>query len=169
MNIIDILGTIGFDWQVASVNLVSFLIIYLILKAFVFDHVKNLIKERREKIAAGLDNADQAAATLAQAQEQARLFEQQAQQEAHSLITEAKDRAVTVSDKVLSDAQLQAEQIIVNAQARGEQDIATMRQELTSEMIDVVVSAVAKIAQEDMTPQKQKEILSRAATLIAQS
>lgn len=169
MNIIDILGTIGFDWQVASVNLVSFLIIYWILKKFVFDHVKNLIKERREKIAAGLDQADQAAVTLSQAEEDARQVAKQAQLDAHGLISDAKERAESVSAKVLTDAQSQAEQIIASAHTRGEQDIATMRDELTSEMVDVVVAAVSKIAHEDMTPQKQQALLDRAAKLITQS
>lgn len=169
MNLLDILGTIGFNWKVALVNLVSFLIIFWILKKFVFESIAKVIKERREKIAAGLDQADQAALTLSQAEEDARQIAQQAQLDAHGLITDAKERAELVSSKVLTDAESQAQQIIATAHTRGEQDIATMRDELTSEMVDVVVAAVSKITQEDMTPQKQQTLLDRAAKLITQS
>ncbi|MCB9809211.1 F0F1 ATP synthase subunit B [Candidatus Nomurabacteria bacterium] len=169
MNIIDILGTIGFDWQVASVNLVSFLIIYWILKKFVFDHVKKLIKERRETIAAGLNNAEEAQTALARAQEEATGITHHAQQEAHTLIASAKERAEGVADKVVHDAQQQAQSIVADAHTRGEADIADMRQALKSEMADMVIATVAKITHENMSAEKQQSLMNRAADLIAQS
>ena len=169
MNLLDILGTIGFDWKVALVNLVSFLIIFFILKRFVFDHLSKVIKERREKIAAGLDNAEEAEAALNKAQEEAAGITGEAQQEAHGIIAASKGRAEDVAAKVAADAQKSADQVLAEAHTRGEADIAQMRKELKSEMAGVVVSAVGKITQENMNPEKQKSLIGRAAELIAQS
>lgn len=43
------LGKLGFDWQVAIANLINFLIIYFLLKKFVFDKLADAILERKTK------------------------------------------------------------------------------------------------------------------------
>ena len=151
------------------VNLVSFLIIFWILKKFVFGPITRVIKERREKISAGLSNADLAEATLLAAEKEAADFKQAAQQEAHGIVAESKGRAETVAAKVVADAETKAGQLVAEAHIRGESDIAQMRQELKNEMANVVVSAVGKITKEDMSSEKQQSLVGRAAELIAQS
>jgi F0F1-type ATP synthase membrane subunit b/b' len=47
MDILGILGKIGFDWQVALANLVNFLIIFWILKKFAFKPVREILQKDR--------------------------------------------------------------------------------------------------------------------------
>jgi F0F1-type ATP synthase membrane subunit b/b' len=60
----EVLAKLGFDWKVALANLVNFLIIYLLLRNVVFKKLGNAIRERREKIQAGLDDAEKAKTAL---------------------------------------------------------------------------------------------------------
>jgi len=168
MNLLDILGTIGFEWKVALVNLVSFLIIFFILKRFVFDHLTRLISERREKIAIGLDNAQEAESVLRRAQETATAITGTAQQEAYSIVAASKGRAEEVAEKISIDAQKSAEQLVQQARNRGEADVEQMRKELKKEVATIIVSAVGKITQEDMNAQKQSILIGRAIKIIAQ-
>ena len=55
VNIYEILGKIGFDWQVALASLVNFLIILFVLKKFAFKPIKKLIQERQNKINEGIE------------------------------------------------------------------------------------------------------------------
>jgi F0F1-type ATP synthase membrane subunit b/b' len=57
----EILGKIGFDWQVALANLVNFLIIVFLLKKFAFKPIAKIIQDRQNKINEGLENAKKAA------------------------------------------------------------------------------------------------------------
>ena len=70
MAILDILGKIGFDWQVAVANLVNFLIIFFILKRYAFKPIANIIKERQDQVNEGLDNAKLAETNLMQAEQE---------------------------------------------------------------------------------------------------
>lgn len=50
----SVLGKLGFDWQVAIANLINFLIIYFLLKKFVFDKLADAIAERKIKAEANI-------------------------------------------------------------------------------------------------------------------
>ena len=65
---LEILGKIGFDWQVALANLINFFIVFLLLKKFFFKKIKETIRERRNKIEKGLEDAEKAAESLKSAE-----------------------------------------------------------------------------------------------------
>ena len=63
-SLLEILGKIGFDWQVALANTVNFLIIFFLLKKFIFPSISKHITERQKKISEGLEKAKEAEARL---------------------------------------------------------------------------------------------------------
>ena len=51
---------IGFDWRMALAQLVNFLIIFYLLKRFVWGSIKKTLAERKAKIDKGLEDAEAA-------------------------------------------------------------------------------------------------------------
>jgi F-type H+-transporting ATPase subunit b len=69
MDILEVLGKIGFDWRVALVNLFNFLIVFLILKKFAFKPIENILERRRKKIEQGLKDAKKSRDILLQTED----------------------------------------------------------------------------------------------------
>lgn len=60
IDILEILGKIGFDWQVALVNTINFLLVFFLLQKFLFPTLRKAVEDRRAKIKEGLDKAQEA-------------------------------------------------------------------------------------------------------------
>ncbi len=156
---LEILGTIGFDWRVASVNLVSFLIIYFILKKYVFEHIAQLIRNRQQTISEGIRNAHDAQDALERAQSESDMITQTAQQEAYNIVQAAQADAQIVANNAIEDAQAQAQDIINHAHQRGEDEIENMRKELRDSMVDIIINTASQAVQDNLTPDMQKKLV----------
>ena len=52
----DALSGIGFDWRVALINFINFLIILWIFSKFIFPKILKVLKKRKEEIQKGIEN-----------------------------------------------------------------------------------------------------------------
>lgn len=66
--ILNILGTVGFNWHVALANFFNFLIILFLLQKFFFGKIRSTIQKRANIIEEGLNNAEDAAMFLRDAE-----------------------------------------------------------------------------------------------------
>ena len=94
MNILEILGNIGFDWRIAFANLVNFLIIFYLLKRYAFGPIGRILDERRRKIEEGLEHAREAETNLMMAKEE-----------------RARDEAAQILNKAALDAEKQKKEM----------------------------------------------------------
>lgn len=101
----EILGKLGFDWQVAIANLVNFLIIFYLLKRFLWKPLSETIENREKIIKEGLENAEQAKTDFVMAEEKAKEIIAKAKAEGNEIIAKAKNNA----DKMIADAKEKAE------------------------------------------------------------
>ena len=135
--LIGILGKIGFDWQVALANLVSFVIIFLILKKYAFGPIGKVIEERKKKIDKGLTDAEQAESLLKTAEIKKKEIIHSARDEAgkivstgtedkKKIIAEARDEAESEKDRILFQARQDAEKEKQNAQDAFNKESASM-------------------------------------------
>lgn len=164
--ITEILGKIGFDWQVALANLVNFIIIFLILKYLAFKPIQNVIEKRRQAIKEGLDNADEARTALREAESRKEAIIMEARQEANGLIATAKEQADRVVEKTLRDAESEKVKIITEGQKKAEREFDRMQQEVRGQAAELVVLGVEKILQEDLGEKDYKKLSDKAVAMM---
>ena len=162
MDLLDILGRIGFDWQVALANLINFLIIFWLIKRFAFKPIQATIAKRKEAIDAGLNQAQKAETELMMAKQKAGNIIAEAKQEANTLVADAKERG----DVLVTDAQTKArnehDRIVAEAKARTEKDREAAEAELQMKAAKLVTAGVKKILGDTITPE-QNETLTKQA------
>jgi len=142
---LEILGTIGFDYRVAIANLVSFLIIYFILKKWVFGPMKKIIDDRRSMIQQGIDKAQQSETELLVAQQQAEEALKQARAEANGIVASAKETADDQLAHAKKKAQEEADAIVAKADVQIEKNKTQMEKELFEKTAGLVAMGVQKI------------------------
>lgn len=139
------MDALGINFGFLIVQIINFLIMFVILRAWVFKPIIKVLEERREKIAKGLEDARIA--------EEAR---ENAEAEAEKILREARAEAAEEARKVTARAEEQAKDIKAAAEADAgkarEEALAGVEQERQRVLSDVrgQVAAISTAAAQKM-------------------
>ncbi|PIR38344.1 MAG: ATP synthase F0 subunit B [Candidatus Zambryskibacteria bacterium CG10_big_fil_rev_8_21_14_0_10_42_12] len=161
MQILEILGKIGFDWKLALANLINIGIIFLVLYKFAFKPIKQKIVEREAAIKKGLNEAhkaeiarqeaeDEKDEVLAQAKRDAVLMLEEAEKQRKNILKDAETKALKERENILHKAQLEIE---------GKQ--AEMERVLSEKSAELISRGVSAMLQEEMTPEINDRIIKK--------
>lgn len=133
------------------ITLVTTLVMFLVLKHFLFNSVKEYLKKRQDYIEASIENAK---IQEKNASEKEKLYEgklSSAKEESQNILNLARNN----SEKIISDAKLQAEKekekIIANAIKDAENIKENAMQTLKEDIIDIAIGAAKSITKRDLT------------------
>lgn len=156
------LGALGVDGKAFVIQLITFVLAYLVLRRFAFGPILKILAERRETIESGVklgeemrkekaDLEDQVAEALAKARQEADGIIAAAQDTAHQAVREAEEKARTKTATILKEAD-----------ARIVQDTARARKQLEKELVGLVSEATEAIIYEKVDGKKDTELMERA-------
>jgi F-type H+-transporting ATPase subunit b len=158
---LDILAKIGFDWQVALANFINFIIIFFLLRKFAFKPISKVIKERQDKIAEGLLNAEKAKTELMMAEETGKNQINQAKIQANEIIIEAQNNANLILSSSQEEALITKSGIIKEGQKQIEEKKVSMIKELEKETAYLIVDSLEKILRENLTKDQQENYIKK--------
>jgi F-type H+-transporting ATPase subunit b len=158
----EILKTFGVDPILLGAQIINFLIIFYLLKRFLYKPVLGMLKKREDKIKEGIKQAEEARVTLEKTLEQEKKIFAKAHDEAKALILDAKSQALEVSREVEENTKKQAEKILIDARTQIEQDTKRMEQELTEKVSGLAKDMLEKSLQGVIGEKEQKQILNKA-------
>jgi F-type H+-transporting ATPase subunit b len=158
----EILKTFGVDPILLGAQIVNFLIIFYLLKRFLYKPVLGMLKKREDKIKEGLKQAEEARLTLEKTLEEEKKIFAKAHDEAKALVEDAKLQAVEASREIEDNTKKQAEKILLDARAQIEQDTKRMEQELGEKISVLAEGMLEKSLQGVFGEKEQKQILSKA-------
>ena len=145
MDIMEILGKVGFDWRMAVANLVNFLIIFWILKKYAFKPIQKVIKEREDKIAQGLEDATKAQSELQMAQQNYERTLTNARKEAQDIVAKAHEQGDSMLKKATAETEEKTTKIVSDARALIQKEKAQMSKELEHKTAHIAVQIAQKI------------------------
>ena len=155
----QIFDTFGVNWPLFISQCIAFLIVAFLLKRFAYQPVLEMLERRRQKIAEGMENADQIKAELAETQAERDKVMAEANARAEKLIADAKEAAKQVGEAEGQRAVKQAEEIIRKAREATEADRERMLSELKAEIGRVVVETTAKVSGKVLTAEDQQRLI----------
>lgn len=127
---------LGLNLGYLLVQIASFVIIFIVLRAWVYRPLLNFIEKRKKTIEAGIENSKQAAASRENADNEAEKILTDARQKAETLQREAREKAAEFEKK--QRALIEEEFVKARTEARSEvsaevdQETHAIRQEVTS-------------------------------------
>lgn len=153
------MDALGLNLGFLLVQIFNFLIIFIILRAFVFTPIVDLLNKRRASIAQGLQDAQVAAEARENAEKDAQEIIAKAQSEANQKIREASERAEQASKEILAEAEVEAgkqrEAAIADAQMERERVLADVRGQVAA----LAVAAAQKLVGEALDDKRQHALL----------
>jgi len=135
---------------------ISFAIFVYLCMRFVWPPIINALQERKEKIAAGLVDAEKSKQSLLDARKVADEMLQETKTQVRDIINNAHDEAKVLLAKAKEDVTKQAEQEVESLIIKGKKD-------LQNQYANLVMQGVTKILERDVKQADHEEIIKNLA------
>lgn len=144
----EIIKAFGIDLRLIVIQIVNFTILMSILGYFLYTPILNLLKEREEKIAKGIKDAEAAAKAKAEADVEKQAVLTAAHDEARDINTRAKIAADEKAASIVDGAEEKANAIVKNAELRAAEAADQIKKEAEGEIAKTAILAVEKLLRE---------------------
>ena len=145
-------------WQIL-ISLVNLLLLFLIIKKFLFKPVMTVLEKRRQEIDGQYAEADAAIeeANLSKKQWEEKLAA--AEDEAEAIIQTAAENAKYRGDKLIEDAQKRAESIVRVAESEAELERKKATDSMKQEIVEVSGALAEKLLERELNREDHKAII----------
>jgi len=139
------LGNLGIDAGVLIAQLINFFLLLALLTLVLYRPVTKMLRERKERIAKGLLDAELAEKRAAQAEAEYQKRLEEARREAQAILAQARENAEKERQAILARAQSEAQEL----RARTEQELERERREalqaLHEQVADLAIDAAGRV------------------------
>jgi F-type H+-transporting ATPase subunit b len=153
------LEALGLNLGYLLVQIFNFAIIFIVLRAWVYRPVLDLLDKRRESIAQGLEDARIAAEARANAEEEAREIIANAQNEANQKIREASERAEASAKDILTQAEAEVGKAREAALSEAEQERDRILADMRGQVAALAMAAAQRLIGEALDETRQRALI----------
>lgn len=158
----DILKNFGVDPVLLGAQIINFLIIFYLLKRFLYKPVLGMLKKREDKIKEGLKQAEEARVALEKTLEEEKKILTRAQDEAKKIIEQSRSQATEVSRKIEDETKQHAERILSEAKEQINQESKDIEKRLADKVSLLAEDLLTKSLEGFFEEKEQKQITARA-------
>lgn len=154
---------INIDHQIIFM-LVNILVLYFLMKRYLFTPMGNFLESRRNEIKSNLEDAEQ---KKKEAEELRASYEQKlesATEEAQQIIKDARKRGDELKAEAKQEAKEEAEHMINKAKEEIQMERNKAIAALKDEVADMTVVVASKIVEENLDDEKHKELVKKYLT-----
>lgn len=141
----EIVQAFGIDWRLIVIQMVNFALLLGALGYFLYTPILKIIEEREKKLKQGVEDAENAARALKDADSEKGAVLKEARSEAESIVLQAKSHAEVKGSSIVSEAEAKAARMIEDAKARGEEERAQARRASEAEIAQSAILAAEAI------------------------
>jgi len=147
-------------------QIVNFLIIFYLLKRFLYKPVLGMLKKRADKIQEGLKQAEESRVMLEKTLEEEKKILSKAQDTAKQIIEESRSQAIEVSRNVEENTKKQAERILLEAKEQIDQESKETERRLSEQVSQLAEGMLIKSLEGFFGEKEQKQITEKAVKQI---
>jgi F-type H+-transporting ATPase subunit b len=144
----EIIKAFGIDGRLIVIQIVNFSVLVGLLGYFLYNPILRVLRDREEKIAQGIKDAEAAAVAKATADAEKQVVLTAAHQEASEINTRAKAAADVKSDEIVSAAEEKAAATLKAAERKATEAAARITKEAEAEIAKTAILAAEKVLRE---------------------
>lgn len=141
-------------------QLLTFAVLVWFTLKYVWPPITSAMQARAQKIAAGLDAAEQAEQDLLSAEREVQNMLNDAKKQAAQIVEQATHRAAQIMDEGREAAQAEGQRIIKRAQDEIVSEVAQTREALRLQLAELAVAGAGKILRRQLDPAAQSDLLN---------
>jgi F-type H+-transporting ATPase subunit b len=163
----ELAGNFGITWPTLIAQMVNFIIVAFVLYKFAVKPIAATLDERQQKIADGLQYAEEMKAQLAAAERERAEKIKQASIDAQKILAETRELSKEMIEQKTQEAAAQAEAIIRKASEATELERQKMLSEVRQEVARLVVATSSKVLSRDLSDAEKQTFSDSAAKELA--
>lgn len=150
-------------------QILATLVLFLVLRHFLFKPVTDLLDARSKQIVSNLEEstAQKREAEAVKAEYELKLAE--AKGEARDIIENSKKRSEQIKDEIIQEAKTEAQNISKRAAVDVELEKQKMFVDLKSEVVDIAMLAATKVLEKDLDPNTHKSMINKFIDEVGES
>lgn len=156
------IGALGISPGAFLIQLITFLLVFLLLKKFAFGPIVRLLEERRKTIDEGVKMGTTMAKEREKMEAELAKAMTQARHDADKVVATAHKEAREVLREAEKNAQRKAETILADAEARIHEESQQARRKLERDIVGLVSEATEAIVEEKVDAQKDAALIDKA-------
>ena len=145
-------------WQTV-VSLLNLLILFLILKKFLFKPVQNVIKSRKDKVDAQYSEAEEALANAKASEKELNEKLSQAHNTADEIVKEATAQGEHRRDNIVTEARAEADAIIRQAKAAAQMEKKKAQEDIKEQIVDVSSALTEKLIERELNVEDHRRLI----------
>jgi F-type H+-transporting ATPase subunit b len=153
------LEKLGINLGYLLVQIFNFLIMFVVLKEWVYKPILGLLEKRRQTIAQGLEDARVAAEARANAERDAEKILADARAEASRVVREATERAETAAKDVAAAAEVETAQAREEALTAVQGERERILNDVRGQVAALAIAAAQKLVGEALDEKRQRSLL----------
>ena len=145
-------------WQTV-VSLLNLLILFLILKKFLFKPVQNVIKSRKDKVDAQYSEAEEALANAKASEKELNEKLSRAHNTADEIVKEATAQGERRRDNIVTEARAEADAIIRQAKAAAQMEKKKAQEDIKEQIVDVSSALTEKLIERELNVEDHRRLI----------
>lgn len=158
----EIIKNFGVNPILLAAQIINFLILFFILKKFLYKPVLDILKKRQITIRDGIKQAEEARIKLEKVVIEEKNILRNAQLAAKEIIEESRAESIELTKEMNESAKKQTEKMISNAREQITRESMETEKRLALSTSKLAVSFLEKTLKEFFSAKEQKEVLSNA-------
>lgn len=156
------LGALGLNLQSFVFQLITFVIVLLILRKYVFGRLVSTLEARRTAVEDSLKNAAASAEELKKMEAHIAEMMKEARVQADDIVAIAHKESAVMVEEAENKARKKADHIVAEARSQLDQDVAKARQAIRKETITLVAAATERLLGEKIDADRDNALIERA-------
>lgn len=163
----EITGKFGVAWPTLIAQMINFCLVAFVLYKFAVKPIAATLDERQQKIADGLQYAEEMKTQLAEAERERAEKIKQAAVDAQRILNESREQSKEMIEQKTQEAAAQAEAIIRKASEATELERKKMLSDVRQEVARLVVATSSKVLSRDLSDGEKQTFSDSAAKELA--
>lgn len=154
------MDAVGINWPGLLTQLISFIILFTLLKKFLYSPVIKMLEDRSEKIKSSLETAERVKQEAEKTTEVNETLMVKAREESQMLISEAREQARKIKDLEMekSKEQIESERKRAIDEIKSEQE--KIINNIRSEFSGLAISAAEKIVEKEVNEKNHDQLIN---------
>ena len=154
--------SVDFNLVNMLVQLTATLVLYFILRKFLYYPIKDLLKKRRDYVMKNIEDSEKNNLKSQVALRDYELKLKEAKKEANDIVDQAKKRADDIVNKSVNDAKEESRKIMEKADKELANKKSMAMDEMKGDMVNIAILAAEKLIGENISTKKDKEIIEKS-------
>jgi len=151
---------LGINSGYLGMQIVLFVILFLVLRGYLYNPITRVLEERKAKIAKGLEDARQAAIARDNADAEAKKILDEARAEAAKMRQEAAAQAEEQAKGIMAQANEEAREIVAGASEEAEAERNRILSDLRGQVASIAIAAANKLVGESLSEERQRALIA---------